>query len=225
MCDARRVDGCGSSSEIRTKTSFQCHQTLDTLRNDARHGSARQRIVSNMISATRQAFISAIFISMAPPQTVHRSISMMSDEVILTPIVENSARPSSAKAAVGQQGQEDRHVCGWIGVQVSPMTAAFAVSLGMAVPYGAIFERPEPGSPAARAEIAAGDVITAINGSPLRSWSDFTSIISMMAPGTDVYLTTYRNTQLVETKVTLGSSKCPLQLYYSPSTGLQPQTE
>jgi C-terminal processing protease CtpA/Prc len=178
-----------------------------------------------MISATVQVFISAIFVSIVPPQAVHRSISMMSDEVIFVQIVKNSERANSVKAAVDQQAQEDRHVCGWIGVQVSPMTAAFAVSLGMAVPYGAIFDRPEPGGPAARAKIEAGDVIAAINGSPLRSWSDFTSIISMMAPGTDVYLTTYRNTQLIETKVTLGSSKCPLQLYYSPSTELQPQTE
>jgi S1-C subfamily serine protease len=187
--------------------------------------SLRQRFVSNMISATLQVFIGASFVSTVPPQAVHRSISMMRDEVMLVQIVENSENANSVKAAVDQQAQGDRHVCGWIGVQVRPMTTAFAVSLGMAVPYGAIFDRPEPGSPAARARIEAGDVITAINGSPLRSWSDFTSIISKMAPGTDVYLTTYRNTQLIWAKVTLGSSKCPPQLYYSPSTELQPQTE
>jgi hypothetical protein len=39
--------------------------------------------------------------------------------------------------------------CGWIGVAVSPMTSAYAASLGMVQPYGAIFEQPEPGSPAA----------------------------------------------------------------------------
>ena len=33
-----------------------------------------------------------------------------------------------------------------MGVAVSPMTAAFAQSLGMVEPYGAIFDRPEPGS-------------------------------------------------------------------------------
>jgi S1-C subfamily serine protease len=177
-----------------------------------------------MISATLQFFTSAIFISIVPSQAVHRSISMMSDDAILVQIVDNSGRTNPVKAAVDQQAQ-DHHVCGWIGVQVSPMTTAFAVSLGMAVPHGAIFDRPEPGGPAARAKIEAGDVITAINGSPLRSWSDFTSIISQNAPGTDLYLTTYRNTQLIQTKVTLGSSKCPIQQYYSPSTELQPQTE
>jgi hypothetical protein len=49
-------------------------------------------------------------------------------------------------------------LCGWIGVQVSPMTLAFADSLGMAVIYGAIFDQPEPGGPAADGGIEAGDV-------------------------------------------------------------------
>jgi len=35
--------------------------------------------------------------------------------------------------------------CGWIGVQVSPMTRAFADSLATVEPYGAIFDQPEAG--------------------------------------------------------------------------------
>ncbi len=99
-------------------------------------------------------------------------------------------------------------VCGWIGVRVAPMTKAFADSLGMVEPYGAIFMRPQPGSPAARAKIEAGDVITAINGSPLSRASDFSKIISNWAPGSTVYLGTWRNGQRREVKLTLGSSKC-----------------
>ena len=53
-----------------------------------------------------------------------------------------------AHATVAQQTPKGNDLCGWIGVAVSPMTAAFAESLGMAEPYGAIFEQPEPGSPA-----------------------------------------------------------------------------
>jgi S1-C subfamily serine protease len=55
--------------------------------------------------------------------------------------------------------------CGWIGAQVTPITEPFAVSLGLAVPHGAIFEQPEPSSPAARARIHAHDVVT-INQRP-----------------------------------------------------------
>jgi len=44
-------------------------------------------------------------------------------------------------------------VCGSIGDQVGPMTAAFADSLGMTEPCGAMLKRPKPGSPAASAGI------------------------------------------------------------------------
>jgi serine protease Do len=95
--------------------------------------------------------------------------------------------------------------CGWIGVQVSPMTVAFAESLGMAEAYGAIF-----GSPDANAGIEAGDVITSINGSPIMRSGDFAAMISAMAPNTLVYFNTFRDGQMIELKVTLGSGKCPL---------------
>jgi serine protease Do len=69
---------------------------------------------------------------------------------------------------------------------------------------------PEPGSPAANAGIEAGDVITSINGSPIMRSGDFAAMISAMAPNTLVYFNTFRDGQMIELKVTLGSGKCPL---------------
>jgi len=122
---------------------------------------------------------------------------------------------------VGQHEQEVPSLCGWIGVQVSPMTAAFADSLGMAEAYGAIFEKPESGSPAANAHIEAGDVLTTINGSPLARSSDFAGIISMMAPDTVVDLNTWRNGELIQRSVVLGSSKCDREPDERSSTSLR----
>jgi C-terminal processing protease CtpA/Prc len=99
--------------------------------------------------------------------------------------------------------------CGWIGVQVSPMTRAFADSLGMAEPYGAIFDQPEAGSPAAAAGIQAGDVITAINGSPVMRSGDFAAMIAALAPNTTAYLSTSRDGQTIEVRLMTGSGKCP----------------
>jgi serine protease Do len=107
-----------------------------------------------------------------------------------------------------QQQHEGRNVCGWVGVAVSPMPAAFAESLGMVEPYGAIFDRPEPGSPAAAANIEQGDVLTAINGSPLMRSTDFAQIISAMAPGTRVYFDTSRDRQARQVALVLGSGAC-----------------
>ena len=111
-------------------------------------------------------------------------------------------------AIVAQQdGPTTRAPCGWIGAQVRPMTASFAASLGMAEPYGAIFDRPEAGSPAAKAGIAAGDVITAIDGVPLMRASDFITIIANKAPGTSVSLSIRRNGMFIRVTLTLGSSE------------------
>ncbi|MBV8744486.1 MAG: PDZ domain-containing protein, partial [Xanthobacteraceae bacterium] len=88
------------------------------------------------------------------------------------------------------------------------MTRPVADSLGFTELTGAIFDRPEAGSPAARAGIESGDVITAINGSPLTNATDFATTIAMMSPGTVVHFATWRNGQLMELKLTLGSSKC-----------------
>jgi serine protease Do len=98
--------------------------------------------------------------------------------------------------------------CGWIGAQVTPMTEASAASLGMAVPHGAIFEQPESGSPAARARIHAGDVVTMINRRPLKSSRDFEPQILAMAPRTRVHLRVFRNRELMRFTVPLGSTKC-----------------
>jgi len=117
-----------------------------------------------------------------------------------------------ATACVGaetvQETQSSKDLCGWAGVAVRPMTAAFADSLGMAEPYGAIFDQPEPGSPAATAGIEQGDVLTAINGSPLMRASDFARIISMTAPGTSVYLNTSRNGETMQVTLILASTPC-----------------
>ena len=75
----------------------------------------------------------------------------------------HAAHTYAATATRAQENHDGSHLCGWMGVRVSPMTAAFAESLGMAQPYGAIFDQPEAGSPAAAAGIEQGDVLTAIN--------------------------------------------------------------
>jgi serine protease Do len=92
------------------------------------------------------------------------------------------------------------------------MTRAFALSLGMAVPYGAIFDEPEPGGPAANAGIQAADVLTSINGSPVMLSGDVSAMISAMAPGSVVYLNTFRNRQMIKVSLVLGSRNCVNEL-------------
>jgi S1-C subfamily serine protease len=116
----------------------------------------------------------------------------------------------AATFALSEAAGESVHAapqCGWIGVGVSPVSTVMAESLGMDMPYGAVSDSPEPQSPAAGA-IEAGDLITAINDTPLMDARDFAPTIEAMAPGTTVYLSIQRNGQLKEIKLLLGSGKC-----------------
>jgi S1-C subfamily serine protease len=101
-------------------------------------------------------------------------------------------------------------VCGWIGVGVRPVSAVMAESLGVDEPYGGISDPPEPDSPAAIAQIEAGDWITAINDTPLVNAQDFAPAIAAMAPGTTIYLSVRRNGQVLsDIRLIVGSGKCP----------------
>jgi membrane-associated protease RseP (regulator of RpoE activity) len=145
------------------------------------------------------------FISMALVQGCASWTGWANQEIVPQEIFQGRNDPG---AIVQHDGPETAASCGWIGAQVRPITAPIAASLGMAVPYGAIFDRPEAASPASRAGIEAGDVITAINGTPIMRAGDFISVITKQAPGTPVSLSIWRNGMFIRVALTLGSSEC-----------------
>ena len=57
---------------------------------------------------------------------------------------------------------------GWIGVQIQPVTADIADSLGLKKAEGALVAEPQANGPAAKAGIESGDVITAVNGETVK---------------------------------------------------------
>ena len=67
---------------------------------------------------------------------------------------------------------------GWLGVQVQPVTSDIADSLGLKEARGAIVDNPQDGSPAAKAGIEAGDVITAVNGTAIKDSRDLARTIA-----------------------------------------------
>ena len=73
------------------------------------------------------------------------------------------------------------------------VTADIADSLGLKKAEGAIVDEPQLDSPAAKAGIMAGDVITALGGSTVRDSRMLARSISEMAPGTSVRLGVLHN--------------------------------
>ena len=78
---------------------------------------------------------------------------------------------------------------GWIGVQIQPVNADLADSLGLAKAQGALVTEPQAGGPAAKAGIKSGDVITAVNGKPVKDARDLAKQIAAEKPGEPIKLT------------------------------------
>jgi serine protease Do len=95
---------------------------------------------------------------------------------------------ATAKLVVNQLKDKGYITRGWLGVQVQPVTADIADSLGLKQARGAMVDNPQADSPAAKAGIEAGDVITAVNGTDVKDSRDLARTISTSAPGTSVKL-------------------------------------
>ena len=95
----------------------------------------------------------------------------------------------TVKTVVAQLKDKGEVTRGWIGVQIQPVNADIAESLGLKNAEGALVAEPQSDGPAAKAGIQSGDVITAVNGQPVKDARDLAKRIGGLAPGANVKLT------------------------------------
>ncbi len=68
---------------------------------------------------------------------------------------------------------------GWLGVQIQDVTRELAESFGMKKPQGALVSKVLPGSPAEKAELQIGDIITEFNGQQIEASGDLPPMVGM----------------------------------------------
>jgi serine protease Do len=113
--------------------------------------------------------------------------------------------PADTVKTVVAQLKSSGHVTrGWLGVQIQPVTANIADSLGLKKAEGALVAEPQDGSPAAKAGILSGDVITAVNGTPVKDARELARTIGTIAPNATVKLDLIRGGQAKTISLTLG---------------------
>ena len=99
----------------------------------------------------------------------------------------------TAKLVVAQLKDKGHVTRGWLGVQIQPVTSDIADSLGLKKAAGVMVDEPQSGSPAAKAGIKSGDVITDVNGAQVKDARELARTIGMMAPDSSVKLGIVRN--------------------------------
>jgi serine protease Do len=80
-----------------------------------------------------------------------------------------------------------------------------ADSFGLQKPAGALVSSVDPGGPAAKAGLQAGDVILAVNGTAVNDSTDLPAQIASMKPGSKATLDIWRDKAKKQVTVTLGS--------------------
>jgi serine protease Do len=125
----------------------------------------------------------------------------------------------TAKTVVAQLKEHGYVNRAWLGVQIQPVTAEIADSLGLKKAEGAIVAEPQADSPALKAGIVAGDVITAMNGAAIKDSRDLARKVGTMIPGTSVKLTVARKGEVKTIDLTLGKMPSQQQAKADTDTG------
>lgn len=81
---------------------------------------------------------------------------------------------------------------GRIGVQIGQVTKEVAESIGLGKAQGALVTGVEPGSPADKAGVEAGDIITRFDGKTIEKVADLPRLVGNTKPGTKSNLTVFR---------------------------------
>ncbi len=92
---------------------------------------------------------------------------------------------------------------GWLGVQIQPVTADIAESMGLEKAKGALISDLTAGSPALKAGLKSGDTILKVEGNEISDARDLAKVIAQIAPGKKIELAIIRDGKPQTISVTL----------------------
>jgi serine protease Do len=116
------------------------------------------------------------------------------------------AIPSNvAKTIVSQLREHGKVTRGWLGVQMQALTPALAKAAGLPNDQGVLVDSVTPGSPAGRADLRQGDVITAFDDKPIKDTRDLAMAVANTANGQTASMTVWRDNHPRSVDVTIAS--------------------
>jgi len=131
----------------------------------------------------------------------------------------------TVKSVITQLREKGSVTRGWIGVQIQPVTPEIADSMGLKKASGALVAEPQADSPAAKAGIQSGDVITSVDGTQVHDARELARRIGTMSPGTTVKLGLIHDGQEKTVTLTLGTLPNEKQAANEPNQHQVPDTD
>ena len=112
---------------------------------------------------------------------------------------------------------------GRIGVQIDVVTKDVAESIGLGKAQGALVRGVEVGSPAEKAGIEAGDIITKFEGKVIDKSIELPRLVGAVKPGTKSALTVFRRGSLKEINVVIGEIEADKVAQKAPERDEKPK--
>jgi serine protease Do len=109
-----------------------------------------------------------------------------------------------------RQGQEIQR--GYLGVRLQPIDEDFAASLGLPKRRGELVQSVEDTSPAGRAGVRAGDIITKVGGKEVSAEQTVSFLVANLQPGERVPVEVLRDGKRLTIPVTLGKRPSEAEL-------------
>jgi serine protease Do len=122
-----------------------------------------------------------------------------------------------AKGIIPQLEQKGSVTRGWLGVSIQQMTPALGKSFGLKEKEGVLIADVYKGSPAERAGIERGDVITQFDGKTVGESRDLSRIVAATPVGKTVSIKLLRNGNAMERTVKVGEMERKMETAQSPS--------
>jgi serine protease Do len=112
---------------------------------------------------------------------------------------------STAETVIASLKESGAVTRGWLGVQIQPVTAEIAESLGLSDAKGAIVADVTDDSPALAAGLKQGDTILKFDGADIVDSRDLARKVAKVKPGTRVPMTLVRDGKTVEMEIAIGT--------------------
>ena len=126
------------------------------------------------------------------------------------------------KEVLTQLKEQGRVTRGWIGVSIQELTPELARSFGLKEAEGVLVSSVNPGDPAEKAGLQAGDIITSFDGKPISDLSDLPRTVATTAPGQTVEIKVVRDGREKTMFIKVGTRAEDEQAEAAPEKDLSP---